>query len=126
MALLSTGGALGIAVEVSALLGLENVNASVISIPFLQPLDSTALNALIDRIPLLVTIEEHSLYGGLRTAVIESLQAALKPGVELYSFGLVPAWVDSWNQPADSHTFACHTLTPQLIAEKILELRAIK
>ncbi len=126
VALLSTGGALGIAAEVSALLGIENVNAGVISIPFLQPLDSTALALLVDRIPLLVTIEEHSLYGGLRTAVIESLQAALKPGVELYSFGLVPAWVDSWNQPADSHTFACHTLTPQLIAEKILELRAIK
>jgi transketolase len=73
VALLSTGGILGNAVTARERLEACGVKTSLHSLPFLQPLDLGLIKNLAQTSRLMVTIEEHSIIGGLGSAVAEVL-----------------------------------------------------
>jgi len=51
----------------------RGVDAAVVNLHTLKPFDSDAVAALAQRCRLLVTVEEHSIYGGLGSAAAEVL-----------------------------------------------------
>jgi transketolase len=73
VALLAYGHMVAEAVEAAASLGRQGVQARVLNMASLKPLDGEAVMAAADACRLLVTIEEHSIIGGLGSAVAEIL-----------------------------------------------------
>lgn len=88
IALLSTGGILKNAVEARRMLEEKGIRASLFSMPFLKPIDSRLIGALALKTRLLVTIEEHSVIGGLGGAVAEVLSGLRDPRPPLLRLGL--------------------------------------
>jgi transketolase len=88
VALLSTGGILVNAVKARKILAGQGVSASLHSLPFLRPLDQDLIQALAQTSRLVVTIEEHSIIGGLGGAVAEVLAELPGPKPPLVRIGL--------------------------------------
>ena len=73
VALLSAGGILTQTVSAAKLLEEQGVSAEVISFPCLKPLDAAKIAELGQRFKHIVTVEEHSVVGGLGSAVCEAM-----------------------------------------------------
>ena len=71
--LISTGGLLGTALEVAESIARQGLQARVLSMHTLKPLDVEAVLAAARDTRTIVTLEEHSLIGGLGSAVAEVL-----------------------------------------------------
>ena len=71
--LLSTGTMLPVAVEAADLLRKSGVSVRVVSMHTVKPLDDALLTESADAFPLIATVEEHSVLGGLGGAVAEWL-----------------------------------------------------
>jgi transketolase len=79
LTLMSTGGMLQTTVAVAARLAKEGVRARVLSMHTLKPLDTDAVTAAAQETRGIMTIEEHSIQGGLGGAVAEVLAEAGSP-----------------------------------------------
>jgi transketolase len=73
VAILSTGAILDVACAAADLLAGDGVRVTVRSFPWLDPLDTEAIQAVARRCAAVVTLEEHSIVGGLGSAVAEVL-----------------------------------------------------
>jgi transketolase len=71
--LVSTGIMLGRMLNVADTLAAEGVQCGVLHVPTIKPLDAGTILDLAGRVRLIVTAEEHTLTGGLGSAVIELL-----------------------------------------------------
>lgn len=69
--LLSTGNMLSVAVEAAEELNRKGVSAQVVSFHTVKPLDEDYLTDIFTRFTVIVTVEEHSLVGGLGGGVAE-------------------------------------------------------
>ncbi len=70
-AILSAGGILTQTREAAEILAEKGVGAEVVSFPCLKPLDRGRILELARRFPRLYTVEEHTVIGGLGSAVCE-------------------------------------------------------
>ena len=87
--LVSTGAMLPDAIAAADALAAEGMSAAVLSMPTVKPLDGAAILAAARATPLLVTIEEHSVHGGLGSMVADCLATAEEPGrARLVKYGL--------------------------------------
>lgn len=71
--IISTGGMLLTAMQVAESLAEKGIDASVLSMHTLKPLDGEAILAASRHTNAIFTLEEHSIIGGLGTAVAETL-----------------------------------------------------
>ena len=71
--LLSAGTMLPAALETADLLARENISARVVSFHTIKPLDEAMLADAFQKFKLVVTLEEHSVLGGLGGSVAEWL-----------------------------------------------------
>lgn len=71
--LISTGNMLAETLEAADLLQLENVHAEVLHIHTIKPIDVEAVAQSASKTKAVVTVEEHSIIGGLGSAVAEVL-----------------------------------------------------
>lgn len=71
--LLAVGTMVSVAEDAAARLAEEGVAATVVNARFIKPLDLDLLERLTAEIPLVVTIEEHSLAGGFGSLVASTL-----------------------------------------------------
>jgi transketolase len=71
--LLATGVPVYLAAEAAKQLAARNIQATVISVSSLKPLDEDSILAAARKTGLVVTVEEHSILGGLGGAVAELL-----------------------------------------------------
>jgi len=79
--LISTGGILGETLKAAAALEKDGVTARVLDLHSIKPLDHSAIVAAVSETGGLITVEEHSVIGGLGGAVAEyCLESGLKPG----------------------------------------------
>jgi transketolase len=69
--LVTTGAALKIALDAAGQLSGTGIDARVLSMPTVKPIDAEALARAATETPLVVTIEEHGPIGGLFSAVLE-------------------------------------------------------
>jgi len=81
LTLISTGGILAEALKAAVALEEGGVTTRVLDLHTIKPLDHTAISEAVSETGGLITIEEHSVIGGLGGAVAEyCLEAGLKPG----------------------------------------------
>ena len=79
--LIATGGILGEAIGAADLLTRMSINCRILSMHTIKPLDIEALTNAAAETSGLVTIEEHTVEGGLGGAVAENLfEAGVTPG----------------------------------------------
>ncbi len=68
---LSCGNILPVVCDTVEMLGKENIDAGVVSMHTVKPLDSDLLEKIFSKFDLVCTVEEHSLRGGFGSAVVE-------------------------------------------------------
>ncbi len=68
VAIIATGEAVYPALEAAEKLKAQNINATVISMHTIKPLDTELLESVAKKCKAIVTVEEHSIYGGLGEA----------------------------------------------------------
>lgn len=73
IALVATGMMTAEALEAAGLLAAEGIKAAVVDIHTIKPLDTELLSSLAERCGAILTVEEHSVIGGLGSAVAEHL-----------------------------------------------------
>lgn len=74
--LLSTGITLKVALEAADLLAEDGIKAAVLHLPTIKPLDVEAILDRASQVPVIVTAEEHTVIGGLGSAVAEIIAEA--------------------------------------------------
>lgn len=83
VALISTGILLEKALNTSFQLEQEGISAMVINIPTIKPIDETTLVSLIKKTGCVVTIEDHSIYGGLGGLIAEIISKRYPTPIEM-------------------------------------------
>jgi transketolase len=73
LTLISTGGMLATAARAAERLAEVGIDTRVLSMHTLEPLDTDAIRAAVDETGAVATLEEHSIVGGLGSAVAEVL-----------------------------------------------------
>jgi transketolase len=71
--LISTGSQTPRVVDAADLLAADGIDAHVVHVPTIKPLDVEAIVASAERTGRVITVEEHSVIGGLGGAVAETL-----------------------------------------------------
>lgn len=90
--MLSTGGMLQTTMLAAERLSAEGIEARVLSMPTLKPLDEEAVLRAAAETGALVTLEEHSILGGLGSAVAEVIAEGGVVGVPFKRLGLPSAF----------------------------------
>jgi transketolase len=80
VALFATGHMVWKALEAAELLAQQRVEAKVVNLSTIKPLDEAAVLAAAREMPLVVSVEEHSVLGGLGGAIAECLSGAALNG----------------------------------------------
>ncbi len=96
--LIATGAQTVRALEAAELLAREGVEAALLHVPTIKPLDEGAIAEFAQGVPYVLTCEEHSIFGGLGSAVAEVLSARYPTRVE--RLGLMD--VDGESAPNDA------------------------
>jgi transketolase len=117
--LISTGGMLNTAARVADALAREGIEARVISMHTLKPLDTESVLAAARDTGALFTIEEHSIIGGLGSAVAEVLAESDTSHVLFQRIGLPPVFSPHITQ---DYMQRQHGLDPDSIVESVLKL----
>ena len=113
LTLMSTGGMLKTVVEAAEELAGDGIEAAVLSLHTVKPIDQEAILAAADKTRLIMTVEEHSLVGGLGSAVAEVLAKARLGRVAFCSLGLEEGPMRKGSQ---QHLREQAGLTPESIA----------
>jgi transketolase len=71
VAVFATGGTVMHAMGARELLKDKGIDAAVVNVPSIKPLDADAVRAWAVRVPHIVTVEDHSVLGGLGGAIAE-------------------------------------------------------
>ncbi len=119
LCILSTGNMLPTALETATRLQSEGLSAEVISVHTVKPLDQQLLSSLSGRFSYWVTIEEHSLIGGLGSSVAEWMVDRHMNHVRLKRFGTP----DLFPHPIGSQKYLRNQygLEPETIANTLLQ-----
>jgi transketolase len=118
--LISTGGILQNVVRAAERLAKEGVQARVLSMHTLKPLDSEAILTAARETGALFTIEEHSVVGGLGSAVAEVLAEAEGVKVPFKRLGVPTGF--SPHIGSQEYMQECHGLTDAGIAKSVVSV----
>lgn len=89
VAIAATGAKLYAALDVADILNRHNINAAVYSFQTIKPLDTACLKNIFNTFEVVVSLEEHSISGGLGSAIGESLlQTGSRKPLQLLKFGI--------------------------------------
>jgi transketolase len=120
-AIFATGLMVAEALEAARLLEKEGISATVVNFHTIKPFDKQTALELARKTGTVVTVEEHSIIGGLGSAVAEAL--AGEAGFRFARIGINDMFGKSAT-PKD--LFREYGLTASNIAEKVLEMRGKK
>jgi transketolase len=122
VALLAAGTVLPIALRAADLLEKEGHSTAVVSFHTIKPLDENLLADLFQRCRVVVTIEEHSVLGGLGGSVAEWLSS--RPGApgRLLRCGTADEFLHETFEQEEAR--AHFGLTPAAISQRVLEALA--
>lgn len=95
--LVANGTMVARALEAAAALAADGVAARVLSVPTVRPLDLDELTAAAEETGAIVTVEEHSVRGGLGGAVAEALAVRRPVPMRILGFpGFAPTGGAEW------------------------------
>jgi transketolase len=93
LTLISTGGILEVCVDAAEQLARRGIEARLLSMPTVKPLDDQAVIAAARETRAVITVEEHSVIGGLGGAVAELLAEKREVHAPLLRLGLPSAFL---------------------------------
>jgi len=117
-AIFGSGIMVSMALEAAKALELEGISARVLDISTIKPLDREAVIAYASGVEAIVTAEEHSIIGGVGSAVVEALRGVSHAPVEFVGVN------DSFGASAEGYNelLAYFKLTPDAIAGAVKTL----
>jgi transketolase len=115
--LISTGGILQTAVRAAQILANNGIESRLLSMHTLKPLDEDVVFAAARETRAIVTLEEHSILGGLGSAVAELLAESSLPRIPFKRIGVPAAF--SPHIGSQEYMQECHGLTPDAIAKSV-------
>ncbi len=86
--LISTGGLLAIATEISTHLAKFHIDAGVLSLHTIKPINSNRVAKFFTKPKIVVTLEEHSLMGGLKEIVSSIMVEYNVSGKAVLNYGI--------------------------------------
>ncbi len=118
VAIVASGPITAAAMDASRKLASIGISASVICVSTLKPLDTEDLIDGLDGTRHVITLEEHSVYGGLGSIVAELLGS--RGGYRVHIMGIR----DRFGQSAESFTdlLVCYGLTADDVAKTVREV----
>ena len=119
--ILSTGNMLPTAIEAAEDLGRSGMSAQVVSFHTVKPLDQDLLSQAFSRFELVITVEEHSVLGGLGGSVAEWLADQPPQRARLLRIGTSDTFLHEAGEQEYAREY--FGLTPEKIAKKVLETR---
>jgi transketolase len=121
--IVTTGICLQVALAAASELEKQGISAGVLHVHTLKPLDSAAIYENVARVPIVVTIEEHTIVGGLGSAVAEIIaEASFNPPKRFRRIGIPDVFPDQYGSQAS--LMARYDITAGHLATVIKELRA--
>ena len=120
LTLISTGSFLQTAAKVAEALARQGIEARVLSMHTLKPLDTESVLTAARETGALFTLEEHSIIGGLGSAVAEVLAENENSHRIFRRIGLPPVF--SPHIGTQEYMLKQHGLDPQSIVESVLKL----
>ncbi len=118
----ATGRMVSIALKAAELLeSSDNISAQIVNVGTIKPLDQKVVRDFAEKTGAVVTAEEHNVYGGMGSAIAESLMTSKIP--------IVPVGVkDRFGQSAMTYEELCaeYGLTEESIAEAAREVLTYK
>jgi len=99
--IVTTGICLQVALEAAAMLEKQGIDAGVLHAHTVKPLDAEAILDKAATVSAMLTIEEHTLMGGLGSAVAEIIaEAGFNPGKRFKRIGLPDVFPDQYGSQA--------------------------
>ena len=100
--LVTTGVTLQLALKSAEILKEEGIDAAIVHMPTIKPLDTEALLNYANQVAAVLTVEEHSIIGGLGSAVAEVIAEANFPSVKRFKrIGIPDVFADRYGSQAD-------------------------
>jgi len=99
VAIFATGGPVMHAMAARAALAADGIDAAVINVPSIKPLDHEGIAAWATKVPLFVSVEDHNVLGGMGGAVAEVL-ASVPRSARLHRHGILDVFGES-GEPED-------------------------
>lgn len=113
----ATGDIFAEAYQAALLLEDKGINAELINVPVIKPLDTKTIIESAQKTKMVVTIEDHSIIGGLGSAVAECLSENLP--TKLHRFGINDTFGQS-GTPKELLSY--YKLDAESIVKRILEI----
>jgi transketolase len=99
--IVSTGITLKAALDAATALELTGIKAAVLHVPTVKPFDQEKFLELADRVPCIVSVEEHTVIGGLGGVVAEVLaEANFKTPKRFKRIGIPDVFPDQYGSQA--------------------------
>ncbi|MBI2664020.1 transketolase [Candidatus Woesearchaeota archaeon] len=118
--IITTGITLGLAQAASDMLEAESIRAAILHVPTIKPLDSRQIISSVKKAPVAVAVEEHSVIGGLGSAVAELIaEASLHK--KFRRIGIPDAFPDQYG--SQSSLMQRYGITAERIVEEIRKMR---
>jgi len=97
----TTGITLKNALDAATSLSKQGLEAAVLHVPTIKPLDTEAILEYAVKVPVVVTIEEHTVIGGLGSAVAEVIaEANFNPAKRFRRIGIPDVFPDQYGSQA--------------------------
>ena len=117
IAIFATGTMVYESIEASKILETKGISSAVINIHTIKPFDSKLVESISKEVKVIVTVEEHSLIGGLGSCVAEA-KSKIKNSAPQVSLGLPLQFGKSAHYP---DVLKSYNLTAPQIAQNIIE-----
>ncbi|MBI5558942.1 MAG: transketolase [Deltaproteobacteria bacterium] len=119
--LITTGITLKIAMQAADLLERNNISCTILHLPTIKPLDHEAILRCAGQVGAIVTVEEHSIIGGLGGAVAEVIaEADFSSPKRFKRLGLPDIFPDDYG--SQSGLLKRYGLTPEHVAATVRSL----
>lgn len=115
VSIIATGSMVAKAIDAANILSKKGISAEIINMHTIKPLDKMKLNEIISQNKKIISIEEHTVIGGLGSAIAEYL-CECEAQIPLKIIGLE----DKFGKTASyEHLLQIHGLTGDSIADKV-------
>jgi len=115
--LISTGPQSVRCLKAAELLQDQGISAGVLHLPSIKPVNKEEIVSASERVKHVITVEEHSIYGGLGGLVAEVL-SELSPR-RVIRFGMEDRWGES---AANDYLLDLFQMSPARLSERIIKL----
>ena len=99
--IITTGITLKVGLDAAEALQHDGIDAGVLHVHTIKPLDDEQILDLVERVPVVVTVEEHTVIGGLGSAVAELIaEAGFDPAKGFKRMGIPDTFPDQYGSQA--------------------------